>query len=164
MNNKPNRVLLLCYGNPGRKDDGLGAAFCSAIEGNLPVNVTAEADYQLTVEDAAQIADHDVVVFVDASVNGREPFFFQKVDPAPFASFSSHSIEPECLLTLANELFNADVESYALGIRGYEFHEFGETLSEKAFRNLQAAVDFFEPVLKDRSFAFNERFSNGKAV
>ena len=43
-------ILLLGYGNPGRLDDGLGAAFCGEIEKMDLPGVNIEADYQLTVE------------------------------------------------------------------------------------------------------------------
>ena len=152
MNTVLTRVLLLCYGNPGRLDDGLGATFSRKIEKFELPGVMVEADYQLTVEDAAQIAENDVVVFVDAAVNGQEPFSFQRIEPVPTISFTSHSIEPESLLALAKQLFGGETTGYALGIRGYKFNEFGEVLSAKASRNLKAAVTFLEPVLRKSSF------------
>ena len=41
-------------------------------------------------------------------------------------------------------------EGYALGIRGYEFSEFGEALSPGAVENLTAALQFLLPVLRTR--------------
>ena len=43
------RVLLLCYGNPGRLDDGLGPAFGEVLERESLPGVTVDLDYQLTV-------------------------------------------------------------------------------------------------------------------
>ncbi len=156
------RVLLLCYGNPGRLDDGLGAAFSREIEKFELPGVMVEADYQLTVEDAAQIAENDVVVFVDAAMNGQEPISFLRIEPVPTVSisFTSHSIEPESLLALAKQLFSGEITGYALGIRGYEFNEFREVLSAKASRNLKAAVTFLEPVLRKGSFTEAEMWMN----
>lgn len=142
------QVLLLCYGNPGRLDDGLGAAFAEALEGSALPGVTVEADYQLTVEDATSIAEHPVVIFVDAAVRGNEPFFCRSVEPKPTISFSSHSVEPENLLALAQKMFGAQSQAYALGIRGYQFDDFGESLSPKAQENLAAAIQFLVPVLR----------------
>ena len=71
------KVLVIGYGNPGRLDDGLGPALAAAIESAAPAGVTVDADYQLTVEDAAAVAEHDVVVFADAAVDGPEPFYFR---------------------------------------------------------------------------------------
>ncbi len=147
-----NSVLVIGYGNPGRQDDGLGPALAEAIERLQIPGVTVEADYQLTVEDAATVAAHRYVVFADASVGGREPFFFRAVQPAAYTSFSTHSVEPEVVLALARDLFQADTKGYALGIRGYHFHEFGEALSDEARENLAAALGFIVPALKACSF------------
>ena len=146
------RVLVLCYGNPGRLDDGLGPAFGEALERAAVPGITVDIDYQLTVEDAALAAEHDVVVFADAAVRGRTPFFFDRVVPRASLGFSSHGAEPEALLALAGALKGAPPEGFALGIRGYEFDEFGETLSPGAATNLDAALQCMLPVLSGRSF------------
>lgn len=148
----PNRVLVIGYGNPGRLDDGLGPACAEAIERMHIPGVTVDADYQLTVETAAAAAQHEVVVFADASVTGPEPFFFRAVEPAAPTSFSTHLIEPEAVMAMTRDLFQAGTKGYALGIRGYEFNAFGETLSAKARGNLAAALRFIVPLLRDYSF------------
>jgi len=148
----PNRMLFIGYGNPGRLDDGLGPACAAAIEQMHIPGVTVDADYQLTVETAATAAQHQVVVFADASVAGPEPFFFRAVEPAASTGFSTHVIEPEALMAMTRDLFRAETKGYAIGIRGYEFNAFGETLSAKAQENLAAALRFLVPVLRDSSF------------
>ena len=145
-------ILLIGYGNPGRLDDGLGPALAVAIARlDLP-GVTVDSDYQLTVEDAAAIADHEVVIFADADAAGPEPFSFRPIEPRRGDGFTTHSIEPAAVLALARDLFNASARGYILGIRGYEFNEFGEALSEKARANLRSALDFIEPRLRGRDF------------
>ncbi len=146
------KVLLIGYGNPGRLDDGLGPALAAAIEHKAPKNVTVDANYQLTVEDAAEIAEHDVVIFADASVNSDEPFTFKPITPKIVNTFSSHSIEPEIVLGFAEDLFQAKTKGYALAIRGYEFNEFGEKLSSKARDNLISAVEFLSELLTTKKF------------
>ena len=64
MDNK--KILLIGYGNPGRLDDGLGPAFAKAVEALHTPGVTVEANYQLAVEDAHAVAQHEIVVFADA--------------------------------------------------------------------------------------------------
>ena len=145
------KFLLIGYGNPGRLDDGLGPALAEAIESlDLP-GVTVDSDYQLTVEDAAVVAEHDIVIFADASVDGDEPFFFKPIQPKATLSFSSHSVEPDALMALAINLFQAKTKGYALGIRGYEFDEFKESLTPQAKENLQKAIQFIMPVLKNEA-------------
>ena len=149
-----NKILLIGYGNPGRLDDGLGPALAEAVAALAIPGVTVESDYQLSVEDAAAVAAHEVVVFADASVSGSEPFAFRPVQAAAEDSvgFSSHSLEPAAVLALARDLFRARTRGYALGIRGYRFNEFGERLSDQAEANLAAALRFLVPVLRDGSF------------
>ncbi|MFH2138712.1 MAG: hydrogenase maturation protease [Candidatus Omnitrophota bacterium] len=149
---EPKKVLLIGYGNPGRLDDGLGPALAEEIEAENIPEVTVDADYQLTVEDAADAAKHDVVIFADASVNGREPFFFTRIEPKAGMSFTSHSVEPEAVLGLAQELFSAKTQGYALGIRGYEFNEFGQGLSPAAAENLKKAKEFIKTALLNKKF------------
>ena len=145
-------VLMLCYGNQGRLDDGLGAAFAAKMRERAPVGVTLELDYLLTVEHASDIAEHQVVIFVDAAVTGPEPFSFRSVTPVKVESFSTHLIEPGSVLELAYELFGAKTPGYSLGIRGYEFDNFGEKLSPQAERNLNAAVEFTLELLNSGEF------------
>jgi len=146
------KILLIGYGNPGRLDDGLGPALAAAVEKmNIP-GVTVDADYQLNVEDAKAVADHEVVIFADADVKGPEPFSFKKLEPQRAVSFSSHSVQPQALLALAEDLFQHRVPGYILGIRGYEFNEFGERLSEQAASNLDSAINYIEKVLRHGTF------------
>jgi hydrogenase maturation protease len=157
MTDPPRKVLLIGFGNPGRLDDGLGPAAAAAIERlNLP-GVTVDADYQLTVEDAAAVAEHEVVVFVDADVSGPEPFSWRRLEPAPELSFSTHAVEPAAVLGLARQLFAAATDGYLMGIRGYAFNEFGERLSARARANLVAATTYLENALRDGHFTDTAR-------
>lgn len=147
------RILLIGYGNPGRLDDGLGPALVEAIEAMQVPGVSVDSDYQLTVEDAKAAADHEVVVFADADMAGPEPFSFRRVEPVAALSFSSHSVSPGTVVGLARELFGSDVRGYVLGIRGYEFNEFGESLSPRAKANLAEAIRFMERTLRHDEWA-----------
>ncbi len=146
------RVLVLGYGNPGRLDDGLGPAFADAVAALGMEGVTVDSDYQLQPEDALAVAEHDVVIFVDAAVSGPEPHAFTAVTPRAETSFSTHSTSPEALLALARETFDAETRAYLLAIRGYEFDAFGEELSPRARDNLAAALEFLTPRLLNRKF------------
>ena len=146
-------VLILGYGNPGRLDDGLGPALAEAIQARSLPGVTVEADYQLTVEDAAELARHRVVIFADADAAGPAPFSLTRLEPSSQPlSFSTHSVEPGDVLALAVELFGAEPEAWVLGIRGYEFDAFGERLSERAKANLDAAVQYLEAAMRAGQF------------
>lgn len=144
-------VLVIGYGNPGRLDDGLGPALAARLEELALPGITVDSDYQLSVEDAANVAEHEAVIFVDAHVSCEPPFEFRRVLPVTAVSFSSHSVQPEALLGLAHDLFAAPTQGYALGIRGFEFNEFGERLSPMARDGLEAALEFLVPLLTSRA-------------
>jgi hydrogenase maturation protease len=150
------KVLLLGYGNPGRQDDGLGPAVAEFFEKRNIPGVTVDADYQLTVEDAAAMAGHEVVIFADASVTGPEPFEFKPVVPNESGGWTTHSISPEALLEVAQSLFHANTRGYVLAIRGYEFKPFEEEMTAMAQKNFQAAVRFLEPLLIHKDFSWVE--------
>jgi hydrogenase maturation protease len=146
-------VLVIGFGNPGRLDDGLGPELAKAVERQQLPGVTVDADYQLTVEDAAEVARHDVVIFADADVSGPEPFWVKRIHAGrEHLSFTSHSVEPQDVLTLAKQLFHAEPEAYLLGVRGYEFNEFGERLSPQAQANLAEAIAFVNSAVRQGSF------------
>ena len=152
MTTNSGSVLILCYGNPGRLDDGLGAAFAEKVKDKALSGVTVEVDYLLTVEHASDVAENSVVIFVDASLTSPAPFSFRRVEPLKIQSFSTHIIEPGSILGLAEELFGAETPGYCLGIRGYEFDAFGEHLSPQAEKNLTAALDFSLQLLATGEF------------
>jgi len=146
-------TLVIGWGNPGRMDDGLGPAFIAAVSETPLPDVVLDSDYQLTMEDAAEVARYDRVLFVDADRRGPAPFSLRKLEPSTdAASFSTHSVAPGAVLALARDLFDARPEAWILGIRGYEFDRFGEGLSPRAGANLARAVAFIRT-----SFATTDR-------
>jgi len=147
-----NQVLLIGYGNPARRDDGLGPALAEAVSAMQLEGVTVDADYQLHVENAAEAAPYEVVVFADAHTSCTEPFVFERLEPKAEVSFTSHSVSPQAVLGMAHELFSSRVRGYLLGIRGHAFEGFGEELSPRARTNLAAATEYLETVLRNRSF------------
>ncbi len=147
-------ILLYGYGNPGRGDDGLGPALASALEALSVPRVVVDANYQLTVEDAAAIVSYPTVVFADAATGGPAPFSFSRIDDSAVGhlGWTSHSVTPVQVVALARELFHRRGDAYILGIRGYEFGELVEILSFDAKENLAAAVAFVKNALVERQF------------
>jgi len=133
------RVLVLGYGNPGRQDDGLGPAAAALIGGLGWPGVNAFDAYQLDIEDAMDVADHDLVWFVDAAKTGAAPFAVSEISPNFTMEFTSHLVRPETILAMAHRYFGNAPQAFLLGIRGYDF-EFVEGLTPSADANLQLAV------------------------
>ncbi len=115
----------------------------SSLEGlGLPPHVTLEANYQLAPEDALQLAEHDVVLFVDATVapDATAPYAIAPVLPASEISFSSHALSMGSLLALCLRLYGRAPRAFALALPGYAF-EVNAELSPRAGENLQQAID-----------------------
>jgi hydrogenase maturation protease len=146
------RVLVYGFGNPGRTDDGLGPAAAAALERRALPGVTVDANYQLSVEDAAIVAEHDAVVFIDADGKTDRQYYMRPVEPVNQVSFSSHSVSPEAVMGLAHELFAAHTAGWLVGIRAYSFDPFNEALTDAAQENMRAAVDFLVEAIGKQHF------------
>jgi len=157
-------ILLVGFGNPAREDDGLGPAAADAVARHNLEGLTVDSNYQLNVEDAAEAAGYDIVIYVDASVKGEPPFSFNSLKPVRQESFSSHSVAPAGVLGLAEELFNSRCRGYMMGIRGYSFEMFKEVMTEKAGENLKLAVDFLVRIIKNAGKDSLDNFGKESAV
>ncbi|MEN6383806.1 MAG: hydrogenase maturation protease [Phycisphaerales bacterium] len=152
------KILLIGFGNPANGDDALGPAIAEIFEQKNIPGLTVDCDYQLTVEDSSNAAENDIVIFADASLNCNEPFNFEPVKAKESGSFSSHSVEPCEVMALAEKLFNSKAKGFILAVRGYDFEQLKEGISEKAKSNLEKAAGFLEKLLK------NENFENIKVI
>jgi hydrogenase maturation protease len=154
----PERILIYAYGNPGRKDDGLGNRFVEELgrwinDRNIQ-GIELESNYQLNIEDSVKIAGKDIVIFVDASNEDIEDIHFSVVEPSEGRSeFTTHAASPAFVLALCIRLYDKHPKTYLLQIRGYEW-EFSEGLSAKAGKNLQKALEFVEGKLQERPTRF----------
>ena len=143
------RLLVIGYGNPGRQDDGLGPAAAAEIEKMGWPTVTTLDNYQLVLEDAVELAAHDVVWFVDATRGGDAPCAIESLSPVLDITFTSHLLKPEALLAIAAQQFGKAPEGYLVSIRGYEF-DFSEGLSDRARSNLARAIQLLRGRIGDR--------------
>ncbi len=141
------RFLVLGYGNPGRQDDGLGPAVAAGIDGLGWPNVTAYDNYQLNIEDALEVAEHDVVWFVDAARTGPSPYDVRDLSAASSIGFTSHIVHPEGILAIARQYYGKSPQAFLLAIRGYEF-EFVEQLTAGAIDNLRVALSMLTDKLR----------------
>jgi hydrogenase maturation protease len=142
------RILVYGYGNPGRQDDGLGPTLVGMLEEEQIPGITTDCNYQLQIEDAAAVSEHDAVIFVDASCAGDESFTFTDLEPSNDITFTTHTMSPASVLALCHELYRKSVRAYVLAIRGYEW-EFVEGLSPKAGENLDLAYRFLKSRIDD---------------
>jgi hydrogenase maturation protease len=96
---------------------------------------------QLQIEDAATISGHDIAVFIDAEIDGQEPFSIKQIKPSSEITFTSHSVSPESILAICEDHLKKSPQAWLVGIRGYSF-EFEEGLTPEAQKNYEAAFSF----------------------
>jgi hydrogenase maturation protease len=123
------RVLVYGYGNPGRQDDGAGVVFVEELaawaqSGDRPW-ISFDNNYQLNIEDALAVAQHEVVIFADASRDQSEGFLFRSLTPCASLSFTTHAMTPESVVALSRELYGACPDAYLLTFRGYAWEPNG---------------------------------------
>jgi hydrogenase maturation protease len=141
------KMLIYGYGNPGRKDDGIGIAMAGMMEEWIKEhkvsNVDVDTNYQLNIEDAEKISKYDIVVFIDATQEKNiSNFILEDVKPEKDKiEFTMHAVSPAYILYLCKKLFDKNPDTKLLHIRGYRW-EFKEGLSDSAFLNLERAQQF----------------------
>jgi hydrogenase maturation protease len=150
---KPLKLLLYGYGNPGRQDDGLGNEFIYLIERWIEKeglqNIEVDSNYQLNIEDADAIANKDMVIFIDASVEPIEDFVLTRVNPSSSrVEFTMHTVSASFILNLCHKIYDRYPVTFLLHIRGYEW-EFKEGITAAAQKNLDKAIDFMKGILQD---------------
>lgn len=143
------RILILGYGNPGRQDDGLGPAVAAGIDRLGWPNVTAYDNYQLNIEDALEVAAHEIVWFVDAAKAGPA-YEVQDLAPSPTIEFTSHLVRPAVILAIARDYYGRRPQAFLLAVRGYQF-EFVEELTPDATDNLSAALAMLTSRIRTQS-------------
>ena len=139
---------MIGFGNPGRRDDGLGPDAAERLRSRRLRGVATDAGYQLNIEDALAVSRHDVVVFVDAARNLRKPYALTRVRPAAVFPPMSHALGPEAVLAVAAELYGRTPEAWLLAVRGHRW-TIGEGLSARAEKDLGLALGFLEAFLKE---------------
>lgn len=154
------QILVYGYGNPGRQDDGLGIALTQKLEAwvseNKITGIEFDSNYQLNIEDAAAIAEKDLVIFADASEEDIEDFCLSRVDGSSKVSFTTHAASPGYIVQLCEELFQKEPLVFLLHIKGYEW-AFEEGLSERARANLDQAVEYMQTLLADPESAIKSQ-------
>ena len=154
MTGKPPKILLYGFGNPGRQDDGLGILLAEEVNrwcsDNHLLYVSTDNNYQLNVEDAAGIANYDVVIFADASQEDIQSISFDPLLPSNKTEFTMHAVSPAFILHLCQEMFNCQPEAYLMQIRGYEWN-FMEEVTEGARANLAKALDCIKEFILEKN-------------
>jgi hydrogenase maturation protease len=138
------QILIIGYGNPLRCDDGVGWRAAEALSLNLPFpEIEIIARHQLAPELAESLRYADLAIFIDAAHGGQpgeltcEPLTLQQ------GTIRSHQLSPAHLLALAQQLYGATPQAFAVSLCG-ECFDHGATLSatvEAGLPRLTALVE-----------------------
>lgn len=159
-------VLIIGYGNISRRDDGVAFHIIQRLRGRLGLRAwfpDAEVDdgenaglettlvHQLAPELAETLASFEVVVFVDAHVEGarRDPVHWEEITPAYRAGIVAHHLEPSVVLALCQILYGSSPRGYLLSVLGADF-DFGDLLSPSTSQLADQAVDVLLDLLSAR--------------
>ena len=147
MDFRSDNILFFGYGNTTRCDDGLGWLFVERlgewVRENGITNIQTHYAFQLNIDAADEISKYDSVVFVDATKEEIDSFKLSPVSVSKYSEYSSHTVSPEYVVTLCEELYGKHPEVFLLQIKGYEW-DFVEQLSIQAERNLLKALDLIK--------------------
>jgi hydrogenase maturation protease len=135
----PAPVLVLAVGNPSRGDDAIGPELATRLEAAALPGVEVITEFQLQVENALDLVGRERVIFVDAGTGTPAPYELRLLAAAEDFLHTSHAISPEAVLaTYRRVTGEPPPEAWVLCVRGESF-ELGESLSEPAAANLEAA-------------------------
>ena len=145
------RVLVIAVGNPSRGDDALGPLLADRLAAlDLP-DVEVLVDFQLQVEHALDVADRELVIFVDAGAGTGAPYEVQPVEPDATFAHTSHALAPQAVLAVhALVAAGAPPVALLLCVRGESF-ELGQPLSAEGQRHLEAAWPELHRLCRRRS-------------
>lgn len=153
-------VLVIGYGNTLRGDDGAGYHIAQIVEAwDLP-DVRSLSVHQLTPDLAADIAEAETVIFIDAIVLDSphpempdpwlEPID-RPIEPFSPNSFTGHHTDPRSLLALTEKLYEKRPIAYHLLIPALDF-KFGESFSEITHQGVQKALQKLQQSLGSEPF------------
>jgi len=144
------KTLILGYGNPSRRDDGVGWFVVDRLQQARLPGVELLAMHQLEVDQAEVISHFDNVIFVDAAVpQSPKPVTETIVQPEFRSHAVAHYLAPSDLVSLSDTLYGHVPRAVLLSIRGTDFG-FGTGLSaateswalEAIDRIMRLATDF----------------------
>ena len=126
------KSLVIGYGNSLRGDDSIGIKVARIVEEwHLP-QVRSLANHQLTPELAAELAQVDLAIFIDACQSvDKNAVEVHSLEPSDSIEFKSHISDPEALLSLTQALFDKCPQAWWIIVPGTNF-ELGERLSPLA--------------------------------
>lgn len=133
--------LVIGYGNDLRSDDAVGQRVAEIVATWEIPNLRSLAIHQLTPELAAQLADVDLAIFVDAcEQKTSKEVQIVAIEPDLTSTLTAHSADPRSLLALTQAVYNRIPQALWVLIPGENF-ELGDRLSPFAETSMAIALE-----------------------
>jgi hydrogenase maturation protease len=140
--------IVLGYGNRLRSDDAVGQVVAERIAAWRVPNVRSLAVTQLTPELALELAEVDLVIFVDAyAANEQQTVKVCPINVASSLATIGHTLEPSTLLAIAQSLYNYHPQAWLIAIPVLNF-ELGDRLSTLAEQGIVEAIEEIQQLLR----------------
>ncbi len=134
------KSLVIGYGNSLRSDDGIGIRVAEMVGDWQLAEVRSLCVHQLTPELAADVAEVDLVIFVDAgSTIELNTIELRHLKPLNISEFRSHFSDPTTILSLAHSLYDKCPQAWWLIVPGVNF-QLGDRLSAVAETGVSQAL------------------------
>jgi hydrogenase maturation protease len=141
--------LIIGYGNTLRGDDAVGFRVAEALEKCDSHQIKALPCHQLTPELAADIAEADQVIFVDATPpqNPHSPILVERITPSGRTPlFQGHHSDPAGLLALTHQLYGKQPIAYIMLLPSWEMG-YSEDLSRIAKTGMKQGLRLLRDML-----------------
>jgi hydrogenase maturation protease len=133
---------IIGYGNPHRKDDGIGPYVVEQLSRDLGdrLGITLRSLHQLDPVLAEEVQAAGLLILVDATVEPLERGLqWARVQPKQdLPVCDTHHLQPEGLAGLLESLYQRSPEMWVVSVQGSDFG-FGEGLSFEAQEKAQRA-------------------------
>jgi len=144
-------IWVIGYGNPQRRDDGLGPYVASRLKEALKEKdeVLFHKLHQLEPDLAEDLREASLIIFVDATIKKvKGGWQWERVEPEPGRPYPpTHYIKPSFLLGMIESLYHQCPRAWLISIQGDDF-SFGEGLSleaeKRACQAITGIVNFIE--------------------
>lgn len=131
-------AMVIGYGNELRGDDGIGNRIANIVDSWHLLTVKSLAFHQLTPELAAQLAEVNLVIFVDASIEENLQVEFLSSSDGYHNSIV-HFTDPKSLLALSQFLYGYSPPAWLIKVPGVNF-ELSDRLSPTAEKGIAIAL------------------------
>ncbi|MCG8369803.1 MAG: hydrogenase maturation protease [Proteobacteria bacterium] len=142
-------LIVFCWGNQSRGDDGIGPAVAARLRALGRGELRLIEDHQLNIEHVMDFHGMTPLLFVDASVAIDAGCRLERLAPSEEGNFSTHAISPGALLNVYGQSTGEPAPpAYLLHVAGRDF-ELGAGLGDTARTALDEAFGILRRVLVD---------------